>query len=77
MVLLPVCLALTHCSHDIHEKRTDTIKDHVDTPPTFSSSSRWPSFLVFGSGAAITSLEARRFVRIPCSSSKSYSTKQS
>lgn len=30
MVLLPVCLALTHCSHDIHEKRTDTIKDHVE-----------------------------------------------
>jgi hypothetical protein len=30
MVLLSVCLALTQCSHDIHEKRTDTIKDHVE-----------------------------------------------
>lgn len=30
LVLLAVCLALTHCSHDIHEKRADTIKDHVE-----------------------------------------------
>ncbi len=28
--LLALCLALTHCSHDIHEKRADTIKDHVE-----------------------------------------------
>ncbi len=31
LVLLAVCLTLAHCSHDIHEKRADTIKDHVET----------------------------------------------
>jgi phage terminase small subunit len=30
LTLLALCLTLTHCSHDIHEKRADTIKDHVE-----------------------------------------------
>ncbi len=30
LVLLAVCLTLVHCAHDIHEKRADTIKDHVE-----------------------------------------------
>ena len=30
LVLLAVCFTLAHCSHDIHEKRADTIKDHVE-----------------------------------------------
>lgn len=30
LVLLAVCLTLAHCAHDIHEKRADTIKDHVE-----------------------------------------------
>lgn len=30
VTLLALCLTLTHCSHDIHEKRADTIKDHVE-----------------------------------------------
>ena len=29
--LLSLCLTLAHCSHDIHEKRADTIKDHVES----------------------------------------------
>jgi phage terminase small subunit len=29
--LLSLCLALAHCSHDIHEKRADTIKVHVES----------------------------------------------
>ena len=28
--LFILCLMLTHCSHDIHEKRADTVKDHVE-----------------------------------------------
>lgn len=28
--LFTLCLMLTHCSHDIHEKRADTVKDHVE-----------------------------------------------
>ena len=28
--LLTLCLMLTHCSHDIHEKRASTVKDHVE-----------------------------------------------
>lgn len=31
LLLLSVCLTLAHCSHDIHEKRADTIKDHVES----------------------------------------------
>ena len=30
LVLLTACLTLAHCSHDIHEKRADTVKDHVE-----------------------------------------------
>lgn len=30
LALLAVCLTLAHCSHDIHEKRADTVKDHVE-----------------------------------------------
>ena len=30
LVLLLACFTLVHCSHDIHEKRADTIKDHVE-----------------------------------------------
>lgn len=30
LLLLSVCIMLTHCSHDIHEKRADTVKDHVE-----------------------------------------------
>lgn len=30
LLLLSACLTLVHCSHDIHEKRADTIKDHVE-----------------------------------------------
>lgn len=30
VTLLALCLTLMHCSHDIHEKRADTIKDHVE-----------------------------------------------
>ncbi len=26
-----LCLTLAHCSHDIHVKRADTIKDHVES----------------------------------------------
>ena len=29
--LLLLCLTLAHCSHDIHEKRTDSIKNHVES----------------------------------------------
>lgn len=28
--LFTLCLMLTYCSHDIHEKRADTVKDHVE-----------------------------------------------
>ncbi|GAB1722791.1 MAG: hypothetical protein GDA65_10020 [Nitrospira sp. CR1.1] len=31
LLLFAVSLALTHCSHDIHEKRADAIKDHVES----------------------------------------------
>jgi phage terminase small subunit len=31
LLLLSLCLTLAHCSHDIHEKRADTIKDHVES----------------------------------------------
>jgi hypothetical protein len=31
LLLLSLCITLTHCSHDIHEKRADRIKDHVET----------------------------------------------
>ena len=30
LLLLTVGLTLVHCAHDIHEKRADTIKDHVE-----------------------------------------------
>jgi hypothetical protein len=30
LLLLSVCLTLTHCYHDIHEKRAETVKDHVE-----------------------------------------------
>lgn len=30
MGLCILSLLLTHCSHDIHEKRADTVKDHVE-----------------------------------------------
>lgn len=30
LILLAACLTLAHCSHDIHEKRAGTIKDHVE-----------------------------------------------
>lgn len=30
LVLLMIGLTFAHCSHDIHEKRADTIKDHVE-----------------------------------------------
>lgn len=28
--LVSLCLLLAHCSHDIHEKRAATVKDHVE-----------------------------------------------
>ena len=31
LLLLSLCFSLAHCSHDIHEKRADTIKDHVQS----------------------------------------------
>ena len=31
LLLISFCLALADCSHDIHEKRADTIKDHVES----------------------------------------------
>lgn len=31
LLLFFLCLTLAHCSHDIHEKRADTIKDHVES----------------------------------------------
>ena len=31
LLLISLCLALADCSHDIHEKRADTIKDHVES----------------------------------------------
>lgn len=31
LLLFAVCLALAHCSHDIHEKRADTIKAHIES----------------------------------------------
>ncbi len=31
LLVLSLCLILAHCSHDIHEKRADTIKDHVES----------------------------------------------
>ena len=31
LLLFAVSLALADCSHDIHEKRADTIKDHVES----------------------------------------------
>ena len=30
-LMFALCLALAHCSHDIHEKRADTIKGHVES----------------------------------------------
>lgn len=30
LALVSACVMLTHCSHDIHEKRADTVKDHVE-----------------------------------------------
>ena len=30
-LMLAVCLTLAHCSHDIHEKRADAIKGHVES----------------------------------------------
>ena len=30
-LMLVIVLSLAHCSHDIHEKRADTIKGHVET----------------------------------------------
>lgn len=29
--LFPLCLALAYCSHDIHERRAETIKNHVES----------------------------------------------
>lgn len=31
LMLLSFCFTLVHCSHDIHDKRADTIKDHVES----------------------------------------------
>ncbi len=31
LLLFFLCLTVVHCSHDIHEKRADTIKDHVES----------------------------------------------
>lgn len=31
LLLFAVCLTLADCSHDIHKKRADTIKDHVES----------------------------------------------
>jgi len=30
LMLLSACVMLTHCSHDIHAQRADTVKDHVE-----------------------------------------------
>lgn len=30
-LLLSLCLAFAHCSHDIHESRAETIKNHVES----------------------------------------------
>ncbi|MBA3753863.1 MAG: hypothetical protein H0X01_06965 [Nitrospira sp.] len=31
LLVLSACTAFVHCSHDIHEKRADTIKNHVES----------------------------------------------
>lgn len=31
LLLISLCVTLAHCSHDIHERRADTIKDHVES----------------------------------------------